>query len=934
MPIGEKAQGPVETALLHQLVDSIPGMVAYWDANLRCRFANRAYETWFGVTPEYLMGRHVEDLLGPLYPLNLPHIEGALRGEPQEFEREIANPAGGPSRFGLIHYVPDVADGVVQGFFVMVTDVSAIKRAERALRESEERFRLTIDEAPIGMALVAPDGHALRVNRALSEILGYSVEELTGMSVQAVTYPDDLTADLALVDELSSGKISRYQLEKRYVRKDGRLVDALLHVSSVREQSGKLLYFIAQIEDITERKRLADELRAAEEKASGILAISADAIISIDAQQRITMFNQSAERAFGRSAAEVLGAPLDILIPARFQEVHRRHVQEFASGSEVARHTSEHGTEVFGVRKNGEEFPADATISKLEIDGQKLLTVALRDISEQKQAQALLRQAQERLELALRGADLASWDWNVRTGEVVFNRRWAEMLGYDLDELRPDVDAWAAAVHPDDWPRVKQALEECFSGAAPLYESEHRLRTKSGGFIWVLDRGKVFTRDDEGRPLRMVGTELDITERKRIQDGQAFLAEVGSVLASSLQLEETLSRIARIALGSLADCVIVDIVEDGGEGLSRVLIVHADPGKDGLCERLRRFRLARGHSLSGAKTPSAEMPRLVPEIHDEQLVAVAESEEHLRALRELGPTSLIAVPLSGRHGVLGTLTFISTSTRRYDSRDFELATELAYRAGLAIDNARLYETARRATRMRDEVLGIVAHDLRNPLGTIMMQAALLGRQAAEPVRAIEAVERAAHRMNRLIEDLLDITQIEAEKLALARRALNPRRLLIDCVEAQTVLAASATLTLELDIARELPNLWADKDRLQQVFENLIGNAVKFTPAGGRIEVGGTARESDVLFWVKDTGSGIAPEHVPHLFDRFWQARKGERHGAGLGLQIAKGIVEAHGGTIWVDSAVGRGTTFFFKIPTGEPTEKLGPPPSSDGDRGR
>jgi PAS domain S-box-containing protein len=898
-------------------------MVAYWDSTLHCRFANRAYERWFGMTPEFLKGRHVSEMLGPLYALNLPHIEAALRGEPQEFERDFPDPGGGPSRRGLVNYVPDVVEGVTQGFFVMVTDVSAIERAEQALRDSEERFRLTIDEAPIGMALVGTDGRALRVNRALSELLGYSLEELTGMSVRDVTYPSDLSADLELLDQLTSGKIQRYQLEKRYVRRDGRLVDALLSASAVRAPDGQPLYFIAQIEDITERKRLADELRVAEEKSSGILAISADAIISIDDQQRITMFNQSAERAFGRSAAEVLGEPLDVLIPERFRAIHRRHVEQFSSGSEVARHTSEHGTEVFGVRKNGEEFPADATISKLEIDGQKLLTVALRDISEQKQARDLIQQTQERLELALQGADLASWDWNIATGEVVFDRRWAEMLGYELGELAPHVNTWIRAVHPEDWPRVRRALDDCFQGISPLYESEHRLCTKSGSYIWVLDRGKIFSRDEDGNPRRMVGTELDITERKRIQDGQAFLAEVGTILASSLQMEETLGRIARVALGSLADCVIVDIVEDDGDGLSRVLVVHSDPAKEALCDQIRRFRLARGRSLSGAEKPSAEKPRLIPEIADADLVAVAESKEHLEVIRALAPQSLIAVPLHGREGVLGTLTFISTSTRRYGARDLELASDLAYRAGLAIDNARLYETARRATRVRDEVLGIVAHDLRNPLGTVLMQTALLARRGTEPDRAIEAVERAAHRMNRLIEDLLDITQIEAEKLSLDRSMLDARALVTDCVEAQSMLVESGHLTLRLEIEHELPSLWADRHRLSQVFENLIGNAVKFTPEGGRVSVGAAARDGEILFWVTDTGQGIAPEDVPHLFDRFWQARKGQRHGAGLGLPIVKGIVEAHGGRIWVESALGQGSTFFFTIPAVRPFDEPG-----------
>src|SRR5688572_5044940 len=188
---------------MRTIVDSISAMLAYWDSSLRCRFANRAYERWFGVSPESLIGKHIGELLGPLYPLNLPYIEGALRGEPQEFEREIPDPAGGPSRHSLASYIPDVADGVVRGFFVLVTDVSAIKRAELALREFEERFRLTIDEAPIGMALVAPDGRFLRVNRALCGIVGYTADELTGLTFQAITHPEDLNADLELAARLA-----------------------------------------------------------------------------------------------------------------------------------------------------------------------------------------------------------------------------------------------------------------------------------------------------------------------------------------------------------------------------------------------------------------------------------------------------------------------------------------------------------------------------------------------------------------------------------------------------------------------------------------------------------------------------------------------------------------------------------------------------------
>jgi PAS domain S-box-containing protein len=187
-------------------LENIPAMVAYWDADQRCRYANRAYERWFGVRPEELLGRHIAELLGPLHGLNRPFIEAALRGEPQEFERLIPDPAGGPPRYGLASYIPDVVEGTVCGFFVLVTDISATKRVEQALRESEERFRLTLEEAPIGMAVVGTDGSFVRVNRALCEILGYSAPELVGLTFQSVTHPDDLGADLALAGQLARGR--------------------------------------------------------------------------------------------------------------------------------------------------------------------------------------------------------------------------------------------------------------------------------------------------------------------------------------------------------------------------------------------------------------------------------------------------------------------------------------------------------------------------------------------------------------------------------------------------------------------------------------------------------------------------------------------------------------------------------------------------------
>ena len=237
---------------------------------------------------------------------------------------------------------------------------------------------------------------------------------------------------------------------------------------------------------------------------------------------------------------------------------------------------------------------------------------------------------------------------------------------------------------------------------------------------------------------------------------------------------------------------------------------------------------------------------------------------------------------------------------------------------MAIESARLYRASVHAAQLRDQVLSVVAHDLRNPLSTILTQVWALKRHGPEPERRSlkpgEVIQRAAKRMNRLIQDLLDVALMEAGQLTIERARLSAGGLIVEAVEMQRPLASSSSLELRVEVDPEVPEVWGDRDRLLQVFDNLIGNAIKFTKTGGRITVGAAARDDEVVFWVADTGCGIASENLPRVFDRFWQATRAGRQGAGLGLAITKGIVEAHGGHIWVESEAGRGTTFFFAIP--------------------
>jgi signal transduction histidine kinase len=222
------------------------------------------------------------------------------------------------------------------------------------------------------------------------------------------------------------------------------------------------------------------------------------------------------------------------------------------------------------------------------------------------------------------------------------------------------------------------------------------------------------------------------------------------------------------------------------------------------------------------------------------------------------------------------------------------------------------------------VLGVVAHDLRNPLTAIELGARLIQHGLADgsPVeleRPVEAILRGADRANRLIEDLLDIRRVQAGRLELRREDIAPTALLFDVVEAHQPLFAARDVALELVSVSALPAIAADRDRLLQVFENLLGNALKFTPHGGRVTAGAYDDGNRVVFSVADTGPGLPAHEVAHLFDRFWQAREGDHRGLGIGLAIAREVVEAHGGEIWADSESGRGTTVSFAIPATSPS---------------
>ncbi|MBZ4420209.1 PAS domain S-box protein [Myxococcus sp. RHSTA-1-4] len=635
------------------------------------------------------------------------------------------------------------------------------------------------------------------------------------------------------------------------------------------------------------------------------------AVITTDPQGLITGWNTGAERIFGYRKEEALGKPASLLFT---REDRERHTPEHEL--ETALKEGKATDERWLVRKDGSRFWGSGSTKALRDGEGRLLGFARvgRDLTEKKLAADVLgAEAEQRRLTAILEATpdlVGTFDTGGRL--LYLNSAGRRMLGMGDEPLT----RWTlAGIHPE-W-AVSLLHREGIPGAM-------REGTWSGETAVVCRSGKelptsqviIAHRQPDGAVAYLSTIVRDIEERKQLEEAQHFLSEASRTFAGTLEHQAIFNRLTRLVVPRLADCCIVYFVEKDC-GVRPVAAAHRRKDGQELLERLRGLP-PEGDRMSGiCRVARGGVPQRVSEVTLAWLRAISGSEEHFLLLRELAPTSVMIVPMSFREHDLGALFLASERPeRRYGPADLALAEELASRAGLAIEGARLYQESQRATRARDEVLAIVSHDLRNPLNTISMSGRLLLEKTpperTRERRQLEVIQRSAGRMNRLIQDLLDVARMEAGRLSVERRREEVAPLVHDALELQRMLAEEKGIQLEASVAESLPTVEVDRERLLQVLQNLMGNALRFTPEGGRISLRAWQVGPVVYMSVTDTGPGIAEEFLPHLFEPFWQARHTE--GAGLGLAIVKGIVEAHGGRIWVESRLGQGTTFVFTVP--------------------
>lgn len=397
----------------------------------------------------------------------------------------------------------------------------------------------------------------------------------------------------------------------------------------------------------------------------------------------------------------------------------------------------------------------------------------------------------------------------------------------------------------------------------------------------------------------------------------ALLSTASNLLASSLDPDAALERLAMLVVPAIADYAITYACE--GSKIVRLGRVHCNPVRGALLDAL---------FASGAPTrddphgPGAVIRTgvalLFREITDEMIERTTLNAQHRQVVQALAPRSSMLVPLESRGRSIGAIAFAFTdeSGRRYDEADLAFAVELGQRVALLVDNARLYREAREAIRMRDDILAVVSHDLRNPLNTISVASSLLELNPSPEVttKAQRSIGRAAKQMERLLQDLLDVSRADAGGMVVERAPVDVVALIEDAFALSLPQAEDKSVKLERRVAGDVGSIEGDRDRLLQVLGNLLSNAIKFVPAGGQVTIGAQHLYGQVRVWISDDGPGIPAEQVPRVFDRFWQANRSGSRGAGLGLAIAKSIVDAHGGQIGVHSQLGEGSTFFCWLP--------------------
>jgi PAS domain S-box-containing protein len=696
-----------------------------------------------------------------------------------------------------------------------------------------------------------------------------------------------------------------------------------------------------------------ENAREVDEEAVDLLTLLIEqvvdyAIFVVDKNGNIASWNPGAERIKGYAPDEIIGRPYSVF----FTEEDR------AAGKpdRILSHARTYGRyqeEGWRLRKDGSCFWASVVVTALHdrFGAFRGFAKITRDLTERRQAedaarlaaaeQAARRQAElderemrwsrDQLDLILRSITEGV---TVQTAErklIFANNAAAHLCGFKSAEAflaasREEIFGKYEILREDGTPFPFDELPGRLALQGKPSNAIVRFRVKrTGEERWSFVSGAPVL-DRDGNVDLSVSVFREFTDRRRSEQAWQFLSDASAALAASLDYEATLKQVAKLAVPTIADWSAVDILTPDGS-LQQLAVAHVDPLKRELAREWRR-RWPPPPESAPYQAIRTGLPQLLSEITNAMIEAGTPDPEQRRMALQLGLCSAMVVPLIVGKEAIGALSFVTAeSARLYGPQDLILATEIARRASLAIENARAYTEAREAVRTRDNFLAIASHELRTPLSALsvlissLVRAAASGRLLNLTPQALSdrmtKAERQTTQLARLVDRLLDVSRLSTSDLALERERTDLGDLARDVVSRYEDAAAETGSRIELGISGPAVGWW-DRSRLDQVVTNLVGNAVKYGQ-GAPITVSVNSGSSGhVRLTVHDEGPGIPLEHQERIFGQFERANDSENlPGMGLGLWLVRRIVTAHGGAINVDSTPGRGATFSVLLPVGE-----------------
>jgi PAS domain S-box-containing protein len=485
--------------------------------------------------------------------------------------------------------------------------------------------------------------------------------------------------------------------------------------------------------------------------------------------------------------------------------------------------------------------------------------------------------AWQRLHFALGAAGIGTWHLDLRTRIATYDESLNRIFGLPAIETRTPLDARLTRIHPDDRARVQAAIDDAIARRAE-FTLEFRILRPDGSIRWLRDRGRIVG-DGDGTPAVATGAVMDVTEQRKLEEYERLLADATETCAAPDDADAALAAIATLLVPRFAATCAVYLRDADG-----LRLVHC--------------------AGDASRTPG-----------------------DARILEVMATTTAVAqpdgavLPLRGRADAFGAVALLPAAA--FDRADLAFATELTTRVALTIDRARLVRDLERANRVKDTFLATLSHELRTPLNAVLGWTRMLRRGTVPPERTatvLETIERNASAQMQLVEELLDLSAMTAGALRLNITRVDLRDIVTSALDTVRPAADAKGLRLATAMRDDLDDIAGDPGRLRQVLWNLLANAVKFTPPGGTIEVRVTEGPADVEISVTDTGPGMPPELLPHVFEPFRQGESPASRtvgGLGLGLAIVRHLVEAHGGTVTARSdGEGSGSTFSVRLPTG------------------